>query len=389
MEKIDIVCCSTDNWDDMWRRRQHICMEFSKKEWVGNILYVEPAVSIWSFIRERTIKQFKYVGTVRKINDKIFVYRPLWIMPFIRFSIMQNINLALYLFQVKRIIKNFKLCKFITWFSHPMYVVIAGKFRELFVWYDCTDDWSEMPAITEGMSGILKKQQKIMLKKAGIVTTVSKSLYDIARSLNSNSHLIPNGVDISSPDMNKSAKNSIPEDIKSIKRPILGYIGTIWEDRMDFELIKYVAKKKKDWSLVFVGPIAINLNSHFKNISNVYFLGQKSYHDLPMYMDNFDICVIPHKKNKVTESMNPIKLFEYFKSGKPIVSTDVAGVRDFSDVVKIATNSDEFIEHCDDVMRGESYDVVEKRFEYAQSNSWNKRVCQIEKIINETINNYN
>lgn len=388
MKQFDIICCSTDNWDDVWRRRQHVCQELSKRDWVDKILFVEPAILVWNIFRSKSFSIFTDAGRLRKINDKIYVYRPLWLIPFVRFKIVRDINLYIYLMQVRLKIRLLKLINMISWFSHPMYVVIAGKFGEEIVWYDCTDDWSEMPAITEQMSGILKKQQKIMLKNADIVTAVSKSLYDNARLLNSNSHLVPNGVDVANCEIHKSAKKSIPNDMHAINKPILGYIGTIWEDRMDFELIEYIAKKRKEWSLVFVGPITVNLKSNFKSIDNVYFLGQKSYNDLAVYINNFDVCVIPHKKNKMTENMNPIKLFEYFASGKPIVSTDIAGARDYSDVIMIANSKEEFVSMCENVFMEKDV-FKKKRLQYAIDNSWNKRVNQIESIINEAINNNN
>jgi glycosyltransferase involved in cell wall biosynthesis len=48
-------------------------------------------------------------------------------------------------------------------------------------------------------------------------------------------------------------------------------------------------------------------------------------------MRAFDVCIVPHQVTPFTESLNPLKLFEYLAAGLPVVSTDVAGFRDFAD----------------------------------------------------------
>jgi glycosyltransferase involved in cell wall biosynthesis len=289
----------------------------------------------------------------------------------------------LYLLQVKLVARRLGLSHIISWFSNPTYVTIAGKFNELCFWYDCTDDWSQMPGNTKSMTLLAKKQQNAILKLADIVTAVSESLYKNAKRINSNSHLVPNGVDVV---FYSSAKRKIKE-LDNIKKPIFGYVGSIWEDRLDISLIKYLAKNKPEWSFVFIGPITIELKSDIKGIENLFFLGKRPYKDLPSYMNEFDVCLIPHKVNELTNSMNPIKLFEYMATGKPIVSTDVAGVSEYSDVVMIAEDDNEFIEMCNKALNCNN-DLADKQLEYASDNSWSRRVDKIESLMHETINNH-
>ncbi len=155
-KKIDIICCSTDNWDNVWRRRQHLCNEFSKKEWIENILFVEPACSIWSDLKKLNFNEFKTMGRIKKIGEKTYVFKPMWPLPFVRFNIIRKLNLNIYLNQVKREIKRIGLRNIVTWFSYPSYEHIAGKFGERLIWYDCTDDWSRMPAITKSSARMFK-----------------------------------------------------------------------------------------------------------------------------------------------------------------------------------------------------------------------------------------
>ena len=40
----------------------------------------------------------------------------------------------------------------------------------------------------------------------------------------------------------------------------------------------------------------------------------------------FDVALVPHLRNALTTSMNPLKVYNYFAAGRPIVSTEVENV---------------------------------------------------------------
>jgi teichuronic acid biosynthesis glycosyltransferase TuaH len=66
-------------------------------------------------------------------------------------------------------------------------------------------------------------------------------------------------------------------------------------------------------------------------------------------MKKIDIAIIPHKVNEFTNSMNPLKLFEYLASGKPVITTGVAGTEDVSEYIYLANSKDEFVKTIKDV----------------------------------------
>jgi len=54
-------------------------------------------------------------------------------------------------------------------------------------------------------------------------------------------------------------------------------------------------------------------------------------------MQHADVLVVPHLVSSFTESLDPIKLYEYRAVGRPVVSTPVAGFRDADDArVRVA-----------------------------------------------------
>ena len=46
----------------------------------------------------------------------------------------------------------------------------------------------------------------------------------------------------------------LPEDLKKIKGPVIGYVGLLTSRRLDIEIIDKIAILKPDWSVVLVGP---------------------------------------------------------------------------------------------------------------------------------------
>ena len=49
------------------------------------------------------------------------------------------------------------------------------------------------------------------------------------------------------------------------------------------------------------------------------------------YLQHADVLVVPHVVTEFTDSLDPIKLYEYQAVGRPVVSTPVAGFRDADD----------------------------------------------------------
>jgi len=100
------------------------------------------------------------------------------------------------------------------------------------------------------------------------------------------------------------------------------------------------------------------------------------YHDVPRYMRAFDVCITPHRVTPFTNSLNPIKLWEYLAAGKPIISTPVAGFVDFPHHVYIASDSATFLRLLPCAL-AESPTRVTARQAEAVRHSWEARVTEI------------
>ena len=118
-------------------------------------------------------------------------------------------------------------------------------------------------------------------------------------------------------------------------------------------MLKAIAVKRPDISIVLLGPVNSKVNRYvdgLKNLHNIFILGKKSYFTLPNYIKAFDICLIPFKLNKLTKSVDPVKLYEYLAAGKNVVSTKLPEIIQYEDIIYIAKGEDEFINMVDSAL---------------------------------------
>jgi len=104
-----------------------------------------------------------------------------------------------------------------------------------------------------------------------------------------------------------------PKDLENIPKPIIGYLGII-QQRIDIDLLEYLAQKNPDKSFVLIGPLwpvyfrklrkpAIEIK-RLEKYKNIYLLGRKKYQQTPVYINNFQVAICPHKIDKFIKSTN-------------------------------------------------------------------------------------
>jgi glycosyltransferase involved in cell wall biosynthesis len=114
--------------------------------------------------------------------------------------------------------------------------------------------------------------------------------------------------------------------------------------------------------VVLIGPVEnSNLLKNLVKLKNAYYLGSVPYQELPEFIKKFDVCMIPHMVNKLTASMNPLKLFEFLATGKPIVSTNIGGVDQFLDIIFVAQSEEDFIQKLQKALNGVAINDKENR----------------------------
>lgn len=106
--------------------------------------------------------------------------------------------------------------------------------------------------------------------------------------------------------------------IKSIGRPILGYVGTIghW---FDWSLVFNLAKANPSMCIRLIGPSYAEPPGLLP--CNIELLPSCDHTTAMRHMQEFSVGLIPFKETDLTASVDPIKYYEYRALGLPVLST--------------------------------------------------------------------
>ena len=124
--------------------------------------------------------------------------------------------------------------------------------------------------------------------------------------------------------------------------------------------------------------------SQLKDRQNIFFLGGKEYNELPNYLMNFDVCLLPYVPAFHTSP--PTKIYDYLATGNPIVSTYFPELKDLGNLIKLARTKEEFIIFMAESLNEHNPEIRQMRIEKAQENSWILRTEEIVGIIANRLN---
>ena len=131
---------------------------------------------------------------------------------------------------------------------------------------------------------------------------------------------LPNGVEVTH--FQNPTEITFTEELRQFldKYPVIvGYHGAIapW---LWFDVIQDLINIMRDVGFLFIGPL-YDINRFPLRGENVYWTGKVDYEILPAYVKHYTIGWIPFKPGPIAQATSPLKLFEYFASGKPVVVT--------------------------------------------------------------------
>jgi len=364
----DIVCSANLYWDETrWQRPNHIMSQLSK---YCRILYVRP-LDFRFYLRDR--KRWGKSKRDFKVNQNLTIFFPI-VFPFTeRLKIISFLNKILMIIRIRIKIWSLGFKNIILWFYTPKSIYLMGRLNEKFVVYDIMDEHSQF----NGAPMDIDKDEKKLIEKCNVVFTGTKKLWEGKRVFNSNSHFFSCGVDyIHFAAAQNGSKLPIPVEFcnpqSAIRNPVVGYIGAV-DDRLDYDLIRKMAELHPDWSIVFIGPFIGVKQDELPDMKNIFYLGGREYQQLPTYIKNFSVCIMPFKKNPLTEKINPTKALEYMAAGKPIVSTPIPDMVEFySHIIKIGQNADLFIKHVEREITSPDLKGISEGIKLAEERTWEK-----------------
>ncbi|CAG9622820.1 glycosyltransferase [Sutcliffiella rhizosphaerae] len=254
-------------------------------------------------------------------------------------------------------------CNVGVWCSWSKLAKELIQYKADWIIYDCVDEFAEW-----------MKYEKEMVQIASAVTCTAERIYNrLKREYpNKNIELIRNAYD---KNMGLHLHPSSPHP--SIKKKI-GYIGA-WAPWVDDSLVRRLASKLIDHEIVIIGA-EFGKNFTLKHLPNVTFLGQIPHEQLASHLSQMDVCIIPFKITPVTLATNPVKMYEYLATGKPVISSALPECVLAQPYVDIGKNHQEFISKVS--YRLSNPGNENERKSYSLSNTWENRVNQAITLIN-------
>jgi glycosyltransferase involved in cell wall biosynthesis/2-polyprenyl-3-methyl-5-hydroxy-6-metoxy-1,4-benzoquinol methylase len=244
--------------------------------------------------------------------------------------------------------------------------------------YDWIDDLEVFPYDRKA----LERNHSRALREATIVATVARTLHERALTTRQDALYLPNGVEASRfADLENSLTPADPELAAFVEsgKPVAGYYGALAE-WFDYELLDAVADFRPDWNFLLIGPMydeSLRGQPILKR-PNVLWLGPRPYETLPGYLRLFDVAMIPFQINDITLATSPLKLYEYFAGGKPVVTTPMPECQAFAEV-RVASSPEDFAAALDAARdSGRDATFIERLRELGRENSWEERLRQVE-----------
>jgi beta-glucosidase/6-phospho-beta-glucosidase/beta-galactosidase len=268
------------------------------------------------------------------------------------------------------------------WYYSPMDAAWSlGHFANRGIVYDCMDELSQFT----GAPKALVRSEARLIEHADVVFTGGFELGEKKAKQHDNVHAFGCGVEYEH-FAQAGLPGAIPPDIDFMNRPILGWFGVV-DERVDYGMVGEIARKRPDWSLAMVGPVVKIDPNHLPHAPNLFWLGARDYQQLPNYCRAFDVNMMCFANNAATQYINPTKGLEYMATGRPIVGTPVRDVvRQWSDIVRIASTADEFIAAAQAALEaGRDDERVRRGIELAKRSSWEATVATMQGLIREAI----
>ena len=380
-----MIVCVASSWDyDPTSKHQimRILSERNDVVWVNYHGSRRPDVSradlrsAWSAVR-------RISKGIRRVTPSMIQVTPL-VIPGAARPLMQKLNQRMLVAQIRRAIRSIdpdRKKPLQVWSFAPDVPYLQGAFNEECFIYYCVDDYTQF----EGFDAErIRSAENETIERADVVVTTSDQLLATRSVKRPDAVLVRHGVDFDHFARAWRQTLDLPMDIAEIPRPIFGYFGLIhhWVDQ---DLLSKVARARPYYSFVIIGDCQVDVSA-LRRTPNVVLLGRRDYQHLPAYCAAFDAGLLLFDRTEMTQSVNPIKMYEYLAAGLPVISTSIPEALRYVGPIRLADTPDEFAGACDDVLADFSDRRRETISRTVQSETWRSRVDTLSEIVMGHVN---
>jgi glycosyltransferase involved in cell wall biosynthesis len=373
----EIVCVGFADWDtELWTNQHHLMSRLAHE---NRVLFVESLglrrPQLAGRDLARIVRRLRRGLAPPRAADGLRVLSPL-VAPLHHHAAVRALNRRLLRVQVRRAARGLGMRRPILWSYVPQAEALVEALDPEVVVYHCVDDIAAQAGVD---TASFYAAERRFAARADLVLASAPALAARMRELSGNTLYAPNVADT---ELFAQALEPGPPDpaVAALPRPRIVFTGAIVAKKLDVPLLVALARARPEWSFALVGPVGAGDPgtdvSALADEPNIHLLGTRPYAQLPDVLRAADAGLIPYARNALTESVFPMKVYEYLAAGLPVAATPLPAL---SDVAEIATAPDaEGIARL--LAEAIAADDPERRAERsrtAAAHSWERRLEEI------------
>ena len=375
----DVVCVGFNDWDnDVWTNQHHLMSRLAAGG--SRVLFIEslglrrPDLSSGRDLRRIARRLRRGLAPPRQA-DGVTVLSPL-VLPLHSNAAVRWLNARLLRAAVRFAARRMQLNAPILWAYVPQAEALLDAVAPTQVIYHCVDDIAAQEGIDA--SSFAAAEQRFAAV-ADLVIASSPALADRMRTISSHVLLAPNVADT---EHFASALEAGPLDpgLSKLAEPRIVFVGAIAGKKLDLDLIAALAEARPEWTFAFIGPVGLGdpgtdisiLTAH----ENLHLLGARPQARLPEVLRGAAVGLIPYRRSRLTESIFPMKVYEYLAAGLPVVATGLPAL-EHVDGVALVHSPQEALAAIEDALAKDSPERRRARSDAVRGHSWATRIDEI------------
>ncbi|PFG44229.1 glycosyltransferase involved in cell wall biosynthesis [Isoptericola jiangsuensis] len=320
-----LVVFSLEPWDDVWRRNQHLVSRLLAADPALHVLFVEPPAD--PLHRTRTGGTPRPGAGTRRgprgpWGDRLHLHQPTKWLP----RRVDPAGDARRARGALRAARRLGLRPVALWVNDLACATVLDD-GDAPVLYDVTDDWTLADRPARERDRLVAAEERL-LRDAAAVVVCSPALVATKTRGDRVPALVTNGVD------GAAYRAAVARPAGLPAGPVALYAGTLHRDRLDVDVTVRTqrAVAADGGTVVLLGPDALGPGDRAAlEAAGVLLLGPRPFDQVPAFLRHADVLLVPHVVDGFTDSLDPIKGYEYRAAGRPVVATPVAGFRDADD----------------------------------------------------------
>jgi glycosyltransferase involved in cell wall biosynthesis len=398
----EIVCVGFADWDaELWTNQQHLMSRLARE---NRVLFVESLGLRQPQLAGRDLariaRRLRRGLAPPRATDGLYVLSPL-VLPLHRHAAVRALNRGLLRAQVRRATRALGMRHPILWAYVPQAEALIEELDPELVVYHCVDDIAAQAGVD---TASFRAAERRFATRADLTLASAPALAARMRELSGNVLYAPNVADTElfaralepspsnlhpSASLHESPGDDPPDRgtiaqpdpaVAALPRPRIVFTGAIVAKKLDVPMLAALARARPEWSFAFVGPVGAGDPgtdvSALSEEPNIHLLGTRAYEQLPAVLRAADAGLIPYARNALTESIFPMKVYEYLAAGLPVVATPLPAL---AGIAEVATASDADGIACllEEAIAGDSPGRRTERSRAAAAHSWERRLEEI------------